>query len=55
MQILDKNFLPENPLRKILNRNCVKMSYRCTATNTRELMHPQEQQASLGARTQYLP
>ena len=31
LQIMNKNFPPENPLSKIFNRNSVKMSYRCTA------------------------
>ena len=31
LQILDKNFPPHHPLHKILNRNTVKMSYKCTA------------------------
>ena len=30
LQIMDKHFPPGNPLRKIFNRNSVKVSYRCT-------------------------
>ena len=37
LQIMDKNFPPENPLSKIFNRNSVKMSYRCTANLSRKI------------------
>ena len=30
LALLDKHFPPQHPLRKVINRNCVKMSYSCT-------------------------
>ena len=37
LQIMDKYFPPGNPLNKKCNRNCVKMSYRCTANLGRKI------------------
>ena len=37
LQLMDKHFPPGNPLNKIFNRNCVKMSYRCTANLGRKI------------------
>ena len=30
LKLIDKHFQKSNPLSKIVNRNCVKISYRCT-------------------------
>ena len=30
LALLDKHFPPQHPLRKVINRNCVKISYSCT-------------------------
>ena len=43
LQLLDKHFPPNNPLHKILNRNCVKVSY-STMSNMERIMKNRNRQ-----------
>ena len=35
IQLIDKHFPPSNPLSKLINRNTVKISYKCTPNLTK--------------------